>query len=326
QFRYHKKYEYSTRLATRLEFYCAQNASRQKKPKKGVKEGIKMRDKGAMDTFHCNGWLNIVVRENSPTVLMSLQHKEKHIAYWWIDVPKDIQEFVKENSKLTMDQLWHKVLKRNGNPAPQYTRKAIYHIWSEYTSKQWKRDPSDEVKLAKILIDEAHKKSDSIYQVEPITLPEEEGFMVVMFALPDMLCQWGGRIREISLGSAWNTNGLHYEVYALLGEVYGSGCPLGYLLIHSSDGDTEGKERYISQLLNYFKNAWQLKALFTLTDKDFSEINVFQNVFPEAKHQLPKYYDVKEAKKEFSWIDESFIPVVQMKDTDREKVSTLKGS
>lgn len=133
-----------------------------------------------------------------------------------------------------------------------------------------------------------------------------------------------------------NTNGSRYEVYALLGEVYGSGCPLGYLLIRSSDGNPGGKERYIQNLLEYFKASWKIRALITLTDKDLSEINAFLKVFPDAKHQLcfwhclkaiktrlailrrrPKYYDVKEALKEFDWIDADFVPVAQAKDRSK---------
>ena len=69
-----------------------------------------------------------------------------------------------------------------------------------------------------------------------------------------------------------------------------------------------------------------------LSDKDLSKINAFLCVFPQAKHQLcfwhclhavktwlsilcqqPKHYDVLEAKKEFDWIDENFVPVAQSK-------------
>jgi MULE transposase domain len=127
-----------------------------------------------------------------------------------------------------------------------------------------------------------------------------------------------------------NTNGSRFEVYAILGEVYGSGMPLGYLLIQSNGGEKGAKERYIGQFLDYLKKNWDLRACFTLTDKDWSEIKAFLAKFPEAKHQLcfwhclraikkrlsilrraPAFYDVKEAKKEFAWIDELFVPVQQ---------------
>ncbi|KAF9563663.1 hypothetical protein CPC08DRAFT_632434 [Agrocybe pediades] len=321
RFIYNKKYEYKT-TSTRFEFSCAQNGSRQDKPKKGKAESGKMRNKGAMDTFECKGWLNVVVKRNHSTVLVSVKHLDRHFSYWCIDVPQDIRDFVEKNYALPMSQLWQEIIKQI--PTPRFSYKSIYRLWSNHRSGKWKRDPSDEVNSAKILIEEASKQPKSIYSVEPIPLHDEEGFTAIAFALPDMLRQWGGRIREISLDSACKaTFFLPKNLYALLGEVYGSGCPLGYLMIHSSNGDTGGKQRFISDLLNHFKKKWHVNALFTLTDKDFSEINAFREVFPEAKHQLcptSKFYDVMEAKKEYKWIDESFIPIGQVKECDRDKV------
>lgn len=88
---------------------------------------------------------------------------------------------------------------------PKYSKKAIYRLWSEQMSKKWKRDP-DEVKSAKILIEEAAKDTSSMYCVENIPLHEEEGFTAIAFALPEMLRQWGGRIREIALDSTCKFN------------------------------------------------------------------------------------------------------------------------
>ena len=242
-------------------------------------------------------------------------------------------------------KLWDEILK--SDPTPSYSRKAVYHLWSDQTCKNWKRDP-DEVKSAKILLDEASKPQlgqKGLYVVQPIPLHEEPGFTAIAFALPEVLCQWGGRIREVALDSAWNTNGSRFEVYALLGEIYGSGCPMGYILIQTSENkQTGGKERYLTELLSYFKTTWKIKALVTLTDKDISEINAFLKVYPEAKYQLcfwhclhaiksrlsilrrkPKYYDVKEAMKEFDWIEETFVPIAQSKEPNSNTYVAAKA-
>ncbi len=139
-----------------------------------------------------------------------------------------------------------------------------------------------------------------------------------------------------------NTNGSNFEVYALLGKLAGSGCPLGYVLIQSSagNGGPGGKECYIKKLLAHFKNTWALKPIITLTDKDMSEINAFLDFFLTAKHQLcfwhclraiktrlsilrqrPKFYNVKEAMMEFPWMDKDFVPCVQAEDPAAAMVS-----
>ena len=132
-----------------------------------------------------------------------------------------------------------------------------------------------------------------------------------------------------------NMNGSQFEVYALLGKVYGSGCLLGYLLLSSNNGHLGGKECYLTMFLKYFKKKWLPNVKITLTNKDLSEINAFLTVYPEAKHQLcfwhclqaiksclavlrchPKFYNVLEAKKEFDWIDLKFVPTAQSTETD----------
>ncbi|KJA13622.1 hypothetical protein HYPSUDRAFT_151410 [Hypholoma sublateritium FD-334 SS-4] len=294
-----------------------------------------------MAAFSCDGWLHITIWDDSNNALVKLKHDTEHIPYWSIDVPPDIQSFVKENSDLSPTQalqLWDEILK--SHPTPAFSRRSIHSLWHEESSKKWKRDP-DELKSAKILIEEA-SKTKRLYSVESISLPKEPGFTAIAFSLPEVLRKWGGKIREISLDSAWNTNGSNYEVYALLGEISGSGCPLGYLLIQSGkDGATGAKERFIKKLLEHFHRVWNIRPIITLTDKDISEINAFAAEFPSAKHQLcfwhclraiktrlsilrrrPKFYDVKEAVGEFDWIDPDFVPIQQSEDPSAVRINS----
>jgi len=54
-------------------------------------------------------------------------------------------------------------------------------------------------------MDEARKNNSEksgLYSVEPIPLAQEDGVTAIAFALPDLLRQFGGRIRELALDSA----------------------------------------------------------------------------------------------------------------------------
>lgn len=62
-------------------------------------------------------------------------------------------------------------------------------------------------------------------------------------------------IKSQTLTLIGNMNGSQFEVYALLGKVYGSGCLLGYLLLSSNDGHPGGKECYLTMFLKYFKKS-----------------------------------------------------------------------
>ncbi|KAJ6522810.1 hypothetical protein DFH09DRAFT_1330397 [Mycena vulgaris] len=255
-FVYQSKYDHKRTESSRYIYHCAQNVKHQHAPKKTQREGAKPRDKIAMDAFPCNGWLHITIIDWDDTAFVNIGHAEDHVPYWKIDVPSDIIDFVYQNSKLTPTQLWDEILKIH--PRPSFTRKVIYSIWADINTSEWKHDP-DELKSANILLDEfSRSKPDPktgkkpLYSVEPIQLTGEPGFTAIAFALPQLLREVGGRVRELSLDSAWDTNGSGYEVYALLGEVYGSGMLLGYLLLQSSpNGAAGGRERFIRQLLRH---------------------------------------------------------------------------
>ncbi|KAI9508960.1 hypothetical protein F5148DRAFT_1275487 [Russula earlei] len=138
------------------------------------------------------------------------------------------------------------------------------------------------------LLLEAFKISspDHLYTVEPIPVEQDEGITVIAFALPEILHQWGGHLGELQLDSAWNTNGAHFEVFALLSKIYGSGLPLGYLLIQLNIGEPGAKEWFISHFISYINKHWHLQIIFTLINKNWSEINSFLAIIADAKHQL----------------------------------------
>ncbi|PPQ85367.1 hypothetical protein CVT26_000899, partial [Gymnopilus dilepis] len=260
RFTYHSNYKHVNTPTTRFVYNCVQATKRQHKSKKSTKEGVKNRDKAQMETFSCQGWIFVTIVDGESEAFVKFRHDVKHVPYWTIDIPSQVQEFIQKNIDLGPDKIWHRILE--DDPAPDYSRRSVYQLWYEEASKDWKKD-KDEVKSAKILLDEASKNPRSkLFQVETIPVHNEDGFTALAFCLPEFLRQWGGKVRELSLDSAWNTNGSNFEVYALLGEVSGSGCPLGYLLIQSAAGsEPGGKQRYLEEVLDHFKKNWKIKAI-----------------------------------------------------------------
>ncbi|KAF8919416.1 hypothetical protein CPB85DRAFT_1155897, partial [Mucidula mucida] len=237
-----------------------------------------------MDTFDCDGWLTIWACPDSDSFFVRIRHAKQHISYCCIELPEDVHNYIKANPKLHVPQLWIEILKMH--PEPDFTQKSVYNFWLKQYQEEWKRD-EDEVKSAKILLEEfRNTPALSPYLVEPIPRPEvDDGFTALAFSLPNPIRKWGGKIQEVALDSAWNTNKSRFEGYALLGEVYGLGCPLGYLLIQSNEGEPGEKEKYLRKLLEHFCTTWELRVLKTLSNKDITEINTFLAELP-AKHQL----------------------------------------
>lgn len=127
------------------------------------------------------------------------------------------------------------------------------------------------------------------------------------------------------------TNRAGYEVYALLGEAYGSGLPIGYVFLKATgEPAPHSKQSVLETFLRHFRDEKKIKAIVTLSDMDWSETNASRAVFPEAKHQLclwhcikavktrlailrrqPAHYSWEEAVKEFEFIDRKFLPLAQ---------------
>jgi hypothetical protein len=238
----------------------------------------------------------------------------------------------------------------NIDPKPKYTNRAIYRLWAKQDRKKWRRH-DDEVISAQKLLSEAENTtvSNGLSKALPIKIPNRDGFVAIAWAVPELLQKWGGQLREIALDSACkpyifcsfyfgadsyssvNTNASHFELYALLGEVYGSGTPLGFLCLQTpADAHPGGKQHYIEAFLQYFRIEGKLTPSTTLTDKDLSEINAFRSQFPDAHHQLcywhalravkkrlsilrrqPAYYNVENAHSYFPWISPTSVPINQ---------------
>ncbi|KAF5366172.1 hypothetical protein D9758_005759 [Tetrapyrgos nigripes] len=327
RFIYHKTYSHRNTPSANVVYHCAQQAKRQHKSTASA------RDKGQMHTFDCKGWLRITVFDDAKSALVRLQHEDDHILYDGSDVPSNVKDYVEKNFKMSTNALWSEILQ--SYPNPLFKRRSIASIAADVRRSQWCRDP-DELKSARIILEES--KAHSLWSICEANLPTVDGYSGIAFSLPDVLQRFGGTVREVSLDSAWNTNGSRYELYALLGEVYGSGCPLGFLLLQSPQkGDAGVKEDYILCFLEHFKTKYALDPLFTLSDKDLSEINAFLKAFPSSKHQLcfwhclravkqrlsilrrpPKFYDVTKTRNEFGdEIDKNFVPVGQVNEADR---------
>jgi hypothetical protein len=74
-------------------------------PKKNQREGAKPRDKIAMDSFSCQGWLHITINDGDNVAWVTISHADDHVPYYSIDVPPDIVEYVHANHNLTLGEV-----------------------------------------------------------------------------------------------------------------------------------------------------------------------------------------------------------------------------
>jgi hypothetical protein len=121
---------------------------------------------------------------------------------------------------------------------------------------------------------------------------------------------------------------VQYELYVFVAEANGQAMPFAFLFTVSTGDSAEGvKTRMLGDVAK-FMNKCCLKIMFTLSDKEPSEITACRTKIPKAKHQLCYWYtinyveehlgenkplapyDPRKAHKIFDFIDPTWAPGV----------------
>ncbi|KAI9056968.1 hypothetical protein FKP32DRAFT_1584478 [Trametes sanguinea] len=208
-------------------------------------------------------------------------------------------------------------------PVP-FRAKAVYYHWLLVCRQDWKLDPDPLVSARKFI-----QERGEHYRLKAFDLQEEPGTQAVAFYIQDFVESWAAHTQELAMDSTWNTNGGNFELFAAVADANGSGIPLAFMFIRTTDAASGAKQTMLERFLGSLK-ALGVKPEFTLSDKDWSEINAMDAVWPEAKHQLcfwhavralkqrlckskdsPAPYDAAEAKRHFAFIDPGFVPMAQ---------------
>ena len=95
--------------------------------------------------------------------------------------------------------------------------------------------------------------------------------------------------KEVVIDATFGTNNVGMDLYAVLAELDGIWVPLAYLFIEKDNSTGSTRAGTMTQILDQFLrplNESGLAPSFVGCDKDKSEINAIQQVWPSAKVQL----------------------------------------
>jgi hypothetical protein len=135
-----------------------------------------------------------------------------------------------------------------------------------------------------------------------------------------------------------NTNAADLELYVLMAEYDNTGMPIAYLFLSTATSiEKQKRRRALRSFLEIIKIKYGTSPRFVHTDKDTAEIGAAHDVWKDAKHQLCQWhveraigdrikkkalattkYDVKRARKVFSFIGIKFVPRVKSDPNDHE--------
>ncbi|KAJ2970013.1 hypothetical protein NUW54_g12830 [Trametes sanguinea] len=306
-------------------FSCAQAEGREHKAKV-PKADKKARDTRRMDRFPCHGWLHLTVGQQSNVIGLSLRHSVEHVAYVDITLPEKWKQFIREQAqRLTPGKIWQHILQEECDNDIPYGPNAVYYYWHTVCREEWRLADNPFASARKFVQERGEK-----HHIKMLEIEAEPGTEVLAFYVMDFIAAWGRNTQELAMDSTWNTNGGNFELFAAMADINGAGLPLAFLFIRTTPAAAAGAKQTILERFLHQLKALGVDPEFTLTDKDWSEINAMSATWPDAKHQLcfwhglravkqrlcktketPAAYDAAAACREFSFIDPGFIPAAQ---------------
>ncbi|EIW53150.1 uncharacterized protein TRAVEDRAFT_100951, partial [Trametes versicolor FP-101664 SS1] len=285
-----------------------------------------------MDRFPCDGWLHLAVSPGSDVIGVSLAHAEEHVAYLNMELPERWKQYIRENARTqTPGQIWGHILQTEaGGLAVEdvelpYSANAVYYYWHVVSREEWRLADSP-LESARKFVRERGKD----HHIAMLDVEAEPGTEALAFYVTDFVGAWAQHTQELAMDSTWNTNGGNFELFSAVADANGAGIPLAFIFIRTTkDVGAGAKQAVLTRFLERLKELG-VDPEFTLTDKDFSEINAMGATWKYAKHQLcfwhglravkqrlcknkhvPAPYNASAARSEFSFIDPHFLPAAQ---------------
>ena len=172
-----------------------------------------------------------------------------------------------------------KFLQDSNIPGAQRTvQHQVYYQWQQANRKNWRRD-DDQVVSAIRLLEELGDK----YSHEVFTTANLRALAIYIHTSISNLAQ---NTKEIASDATLGTNNAGMDLFAVLAEFDGTGTPLAYLFVQKLAPTEAGA---MTQVLVRFMEKIRFSGLdpsFVGCDKDKSETNAIQEVWPSAKVQL----------------------------------------
>ncbi|KAI0991931.1 hypothetical protein K3495_g16256 [Podosphaera aphanis] len=100
---------------------------------------------------------------------------------------------------------------------------------------------------------------------------------------------FSGKTREIAIYATYGTNNAGMELYAVLAELDGTGAPMAYLFVEKNNSFGTSSPGIMTQVIYQFLRVLDnlgVNPSFVDCDKDKSEINAIEQLWPSARIQL----------------------------------------
>lgn len=259
-------------------FYCAQDRSVFTRSSKNI------RDRSQMERYSCCSKLIFEPFFEDRTLRLEISHNY-HCPYVDIQLSEDVQKFVVSHSRSqSPSEIYQNIQELKVPGFENVAQSQIYYLWHKISMKDWKRH-DNQMESAKILLKE---KTDQYFQQE-FTVDNIFGMAFYINSSISTLAQ---KTKELAIDATYGTNSAGCDLFAVLAEFDGTGVPVAYLFVQKSvspESAMSGVPGTMTKILEKFLRPLRdlgFNPSFFGCDKDKSEINAIQQVWPTVKVQL----------------------------------------
>ncbi|KAI0996137.1 hypothetical protein K3495_g12043 [Podosphaera aphanis] len=193
----------------------------------------------------------------------------------------DIRKFVDDRvTPQTPQEIYHHLLSSGLATADEIAEHQVYYQWRQANKSHWRRDDNPVLSagmLPEENIDRYHHRS--------IFVANFRALRFYIRASIDALSGTG----EIAIDATYGTNNAGMELYAVLAELDGTGAPMAYLFVEKNNSFGTSSPGTMTQVIYQFLRVLDnlgVNPSFVNCDKDKSEINAIEQVWPSARIQL----------------------------------------
>ncbi|KAI0992364.1 hypothetical protein K3495_g15822 [Podosphaera aphanis] len=228
-----------------------------------------------MERFHCNGKLILQPSLQERTMKVELYHTY-HTPYIDIELSEEILGFINELVVTRTPAEIYQSLQDSNIPGAQRTvQHQVYYQWQQANRNNWRRDDDQVVSAMRLL-----KELGDKYSHEVFTTANLRALAIYIHA---SISKFAQKTKEIAIDATFGTNNAGMDLFAVLAEFDDTGTPLAYLFVQKLAPTEAGA---MTQVLVRFIEKIRFLGLdpsFVGFDKDKSEINAIQEVWPSAK-------------------------------------------
>ena len=272
-----------------FKYYCSQNKKSELKPKgKGIRDVLRT------ERFECDGSMVLRVYLESRILVLSMRHSY-HGPYVNIELDEAVKDFIGARLTESTPSQIYRDLTSSGLPRVDSIKQSqVYYVWQQGNASNWRRD-ADQFQSAMLFLSEP--LGTKICEHALLTYGNMRGLALFV---RESMSALHAEAKELAMDATFGTNNAGLDLFSVLAEVDGTGVALGYCFVGitpSADGTRRAQPGALTNILQQFLSRIRqagFSPTFFGTDKDQSEINAVQHVWPRTTLQLC-YWHAKRA-------------------------------